>query len=53
MRDDLIDGVGGGVDVHGVLGGHERCDLAAAVELIALLEGAEGLVDLGLKLLGR
>ena len=38
--------------MHGVLGRHERCDLAAAVELIALLEGIEGLVDLGLKLLG-
>ena len=34
-----------------VLGGNERRDLAAAVELIALLEGVEGLVDLGLKLL--
>ena len=37
--------------MHGVLGGHERCDLAAAVEFIALLEGVEGLVDLGLELL--
>ena len=50
--DDLIDGVGGGVDVHGVLGWHERRDLAAAVELVALFEGVEGLVDLGLELLG-
>ena len=49
---DLVDGVGGGVDVHGVLGGNERCDLTAAVELVALLEGIEGLIDLGLKLLG-
>ena len=50
-RDDLVDGVGGGVDVYRVLGGHERRDLAAAVELVALLEGVEGLVDLGLELL--
>ena len=35
-----------------ILGGNERRDLAAAVELIALLEGVEGLVDLGLELLG-
>ena len=34
-----------------VLGGHERRNLAAAVELVALLEGVEGLVDLGLELL--
>ncbi len=47
--DDLIDGVGGGVDVHRVLGGHEWRDLAAAVELVALLEGVERLVDLGLE----
>ena len=39
--------------MHGVLGGHERGDLAAAVELVALLKGVEGLVDLGFELLGR
>ena len=49
--DDLVDGVGGGVYMHGVLGGHKRRDLAAAVELVALLKGVEGLVDLGLELL--
>ena len=37
--------------MHGVLGGHERGDLAAAVELVALLKGVEGLVDLGFELL--
>ena len=50
--DDLVDGMGGGVNVHGVLGGHERRDLAAAVKLVALLKGVESLVDLGLELLG-
>ena len=44
--------MGGGVNVHGVLGGHERRDLAAAVKLVALLKGVESLVDLGLELLG-
>ena len=39
--------------MHGVLGGHERGDLAAAVKLVALLKGVEGLVDLGFELLGR
>lgn len=39
--------------MHGVLGGHERGDLAAAVELVALLKGVERLVDLGFELLGR
>ena len=34
--DDLVYGVCGGVDVHGVLGGHERRHLAAAVELVAM-----------------